>query len=151
MLVFTQIEFFQVFMLIAIVGVFDKQSVVQEVVRQLKEAASYSVCHWTVGNKCRKGRRTTLKTINQSFHKQVLLIEPIIFSNEADFVRQKGGFIWHVAECLSSDIPILKGDIMVSITDDHKAFGTIESGYHQCMLRQSSKRGLPKPGVDYRE
>jgi hypothetical protein len=126
--------------------------VTKEFMKNLTNARSMHCSSWRLSdcNNDERGkisRLTQLKKLLINPRNELLVISSMIFMEEVEFVRSKGGFIWHVQGAVSN-IPIDQRDILVtSKFFSHKAFIPIDEALHECRLRENSFNPMPEPGA----
>jgi len=105
-------------------------------------------------NNDERGKRSRLIQLEKLLinpKNELLVISSMMFIEEVEFVRSKGGFIWHIQGAVSH-IPIDERDMLVtSRFFSHKAFIPIEEALHECRLKNNSFNPPPEPSVRWLE
>lgn len=139
-------------MIIAIVGA--RSAVTEAVVSQLKQVSPYILAEFTMAEP-EGGRMSTpeqrlevLKQLRQPQGKSLMLAHHVHFEEEAEYIRQKKGFVFHVKGAMSEHIPMKAKDMLVTAKlMAEGAYYPVADALHECRLKHHSKNNLPEPSV----
>jgi hypothetical protein len=141
-------------MLIATVG--SSQNNDKLIAQQMKDCAHLPLTKWQLSidnshspNNIDK-RVKMLSLLAKPAKNEILLLQSIEFAEEAEIIREAGGFVWHMENGLSNYIPMLTNDILV--TTNLKQSGTyiaVRESLHLCRRKGKPTRKEPKAHVPW--
>lgn len=128
-----------------------------KVIKQVSGLGMYVTSNWTLAEpdvnrmNSAKLRLAALKNIEVPPHRSLLLVNHLHYAEEAEFIRSKKGFVWHVEGKMSDTIPMTKDDLMVTAKAMASgAYYPVEEALHRCRLMKAPGNKLPEPEVRWR-
>lgn len=128
-----------------------------KVIEQVSGLGMYVTAKWTLAEpdtnrmNSSKLRLGALKNIEVPPNRSLLLVSHLHFAEEAEFIRKKKGFVWHVQGKMSDKVPIHVDDLMVTAKSMASgAYYPVEEALHRCRLINVPGNKLPEPEVRWR-
>ncbi len=142
--------------IIAIAG--DKKMVSVSAVTQIREQRMFTIADFVMAEPTEfnmnkpEHRLNVLKQMDNPFGRSLTLVQNIHFKEEADYIRDKGGFVWHVKGSISDKIPFDRSDLLVTTKlMAEGAYYPVNEVLHECRLKGRANKSLPKPSVVWRK
>lgn len=142
-------------MLIAIVG--SSLEADKTITKQIQNNSTTPVIVWQLLAKQKhtksnvRAKLDILKHLSKPHKNELLVIQSINFAEEANYIRENNGFVWHVEGGISNHIPIKANDIQVTDKFNQKGvYLAVQEALHHCELKGSPTNALPTAHVPWR-